>query len=114
MKSIFCSAAASLLLLSGCATPGLRFEILQPPVLMGTSNAVVQSTSGSMTAQSTGMIAGPLAQHQIYVEPSSNPVLLGAPRVVSGRPPLAMPSAPDCNLEDVCRRLEALEKRLSK
>ncbi len=101
-------AGALLLGLSaGCATPGLRLEILQPPVLLGNTQSVVQSTSGLVSTQPNGSFVSPLGM------PDTSMTMIPTTRITNASPGPRLEFAPrsssDCTLEDVCRRIQALE-----
>lgn len=98
--ALFCGATA----FTGCATPGFRFEIIQPPVLLGGTQSIVQSTSGSVALQPNAS----------FVSPMGMPATMAYPTVATMLPttapinPTLMPRD-TCTLEDVCRRIQALE-----
>ena len=91
---------------AGCATPGLRFEILQPPVLLGGTQSVVQSTGATITTQPSGNFVTPFATPNTtmtMIPTTSITSVAPAPRVDFSA------SVSSCTLDDLCRRVQALE-----
>jgi len=85
----------------GCCSPcstGWRFEVLKPPTL----NGAALVNQGATPLGVAGLASGAVLHEVAAIGP--------APPAIAGRPLLAAPT-PSCTLDDVCRRLEALEQR---
>lgn len=113
-------AAFAVLLCSGCAcnrpSMGWSFNVGRPS--QTTVPVLLQQSSGNLAAGNLGAGPMPYADSSSYLSPIApeQPQLIRSRRrssIITDGPSL-IPSVDTCTLEEACRRIEALERRIEK